>query len=60
MPSSLPFNIKELETGQNSLTKIGKLRLMKSGKVILRLHQKGNDGEHIDLDVSKGIQPAFY
>ena len=47
MPCSLPFKqIKEMQ-------KIGKIRLMKSGKVILRI------GE-IDLDVSKGIDTSFY
>ena len=38
--------------------KIGKLRIMKSGKVVLRI---GNgSGEHIDMDVSQGITNNFY
>ena len=35
------------------MQKIGKLRLMKSGKIILRVGD-------IDLDVSKGIDTTFY
>jgi hypothetical protein len=47
MPCSLPF--KQVQQMQ----KMGKLRFMKSGKVILRI------GE-VDLDVSKGIETTFY
>jgi hypothetical protein len=48
MPCSLPFK---------DLGKIGKLRLMKSGKVILRV---GNAEKYIDMEVSKGIETTFY
>ena len=41
------------------LPAIGSLRIMKSGRVILRLKQPDSD-THVDLDVSKGIQSNFY
>uniref|UniRef100_A0A7S3CL14 Uncharacterized protein n=1 Tax=Strombidium rassoulzadegani TaxID=1082188 RepID=A0A7S3CL14_9SPIT len=56
MPSSLPFSVSNLK----KLSKIGKLRFMKSGKVILRIQNGGGEGEFIDLDVSKGIQTQFH
>ncbi len=45
MPCDLPFSIV-----QDDLTKIGKLRFMKSGKVVLRVNKRPN--EYIDMDVS--------
>ena len=38
---------------------IGKLRLMKSGKVVMRLQLPGSS-DFVDLEVNKGIQPNFY
>ena len=58
MPTSLPFELENEKT--NQIIKIGKLRLMKSGKVVLRLHTGNDNASYIDLDVSMGIQPAFY
>jgi hypothetical protein len=47
MPCCLPFQqVKQMQ-------QIGKLRFMKSGKIILRIGD-------IDLDVSKGIDTSFY
>ena len=47
MPSSLPFEISE------EAHKIGKMRFLKSGKVVLRVSKE--DGSFVDLEVSKGI-----
>ena len=62
MPSSLPFLINDQNDSKHkSYTKIGKLRLLKSGKVVLRLHEQDSNilnkkiKKYIDLDVSKGI-----
>ena len=59
MPCSLPF---ELDHTADNLLKIGKLRIMKSGKVILRIHDPKNvsHSNFVDLDVSKGIMNSFY
>lgn len=38
--------------------KIGKLRIMKSGKVVLRIQNENK--MFVDLDVSKGISNNFY
>ena len=44
--------------------KIGKLRIMQSGKVVLRIFnesgEKGEKREYIDMDVSQGITNNFY
>ena len=44
--------------------KIGKLRIMQSGKVVLRIFnesgEKGEKREYIDIDVSQGITNNFY
>ena len=44
--------------------KIGKLRIMQSGKVVLRIFnesgEKGEKKEYIDMDVSQGITNNFY
>tara|TARA_B110001450_G_scaffold218502_1_gene212973 strand:- start:120 stop:422 length:303 start_codon:yes stop_codon:yes gene_type:complete len=56
MPCNLPF---ELQPDQ--LMKIGKLRIMKSGKVILRIkNESGGNQQYIDMDVSQGITNNFY
>lgn len=39
--------------------KIGKLRFMKSGKVVLRL-QMPDSPQYVDLEVNKGIESTFY
>jgi len=39
--------------------KIGKLRFMKSGKVVLRL-QMPDCPDFVDLEVNKGIESTFY
>lgn len=60
MPCTLPFDFNN-KLNLNQLSKIGKIRFMKSGKVILRIKQEGDpEGKQIDLDVSKGIQNSFY
>lgn len=56
MPCSLPF---ELNSAEDNLLKIGKLRIMKSGKVILRIRDPEGT-KYVDLDVSKGIMNSFY
>ena len=38
---------------------IGKLRLMKSGKVVMRIQLPGQD-DYVDLEMNRGIQPNFY
>ena len=42
--------------------KIGKLRIMSSGKVILRINnnESGEKQQYIDMDVSQGITNNFY
>jgi len=55
MPSKLPFSLTSEEA--KSITKIGKLRFMKSGRVILRI-QEGD--RSIDMDVSEGIPNQFF
>ena len=58
MPCSLPF---ELNSEVDNLLKIGKLRVMKSGKIILRIHDpNSSENKHVDLDVSRGIMNSFY
>lgn len=52
--SAVSTNLKE----QQAPT-IGKLRVMKSGRVIMRIQLPGQT-EFVDLELSKGIQPNFY
>ena len=40
--------------------KIGKLRIHKSGKVVLRLELPGTDAGHVDLELNEGIKSNFY
>ena len=39
-------------------TKLGKLLVLKSGKVVLRMASK--EGQHVDFEVIKGIETNFY
>jgi hypothetical protein len=55
MPYSLPFSVPNDTEG---LLKIGKLRMYKSGKLVLRITDEDNNT--VDLDVSAGIQNSFY
>ena len=61
LPGTLPFESlvphdgKAIEGLKGST---GKLRIMKSGKVVLRFTRE--DGSVVDLRVNKGIQPGFY
>lgn len=41
-------------------TPLGKLLVLKSGKVILRVKSTDKEGEHIDFEVIKGIETNFY
>ena len=50
LPCSLPF-------ANDSLTKIGKVVVKKSGAVFLRIQQESG---HVDLELESGIQPSFY
>lgn len=38
---------------------IGKLRLMKSGRVVMRIQLPGSK-DYLDLELNKGIQPNFF
>jgi len=37
---------------------LGKLRVFKSGKVVLRIPLEGND--YLDFNLEEGIRPGFY
>jgi hypothetical protein len=52
--SAISTNLKHEEP-----PRIGKLRFMKSGKVVLRVQLPGQT-EFVDLELNKGIQPNFY
>ena len=39
--------------------KVGKLRVMKSGRVIMRIQLPGQE-DFVDLELNKGIQTNFY
>ena len=49
-------------SGENTLKppKIGKLRIHKSGKVVLRLELPGSSTGHVDLELNEGIKSNFY
>eukprot|EP00347_Sterkiella_histriomuscorum_P015718 403355942 len=40
--------------------KIGKIRIMKSGKVVLRMQDPNDQSQYIDFELIKGIQTNFY
>ncbi|CDW74297.1 UNKNOWN [Stylonychia lemnae] len=40
--------------------KIGKIRVMKSGKVVLRMQDPINNDLYVDFELTKGIQTNFY
>ena len=56
MPCTLPFNPEKAQAG----SQIGKLRIMKSGKVVMRVADPTDPSKHIDLLVNKGISNSFY
>lgn len=61
LPGTLPFESLVPHDGKavESLKGcVGKLRIMKSGKVVMRFTRE--DGSTVDLRVNKGIQPGFY
>ena len=45
--------------GQVEPPRIGKLRIHKSGKVVMRLQLPGQDS-YVDLELNKGIHTNFY
>lgn len=45
---------------KSELPKIGKLVVMKSGKVCLRIQLDSDKNEFVDLEVNKGIESSFY
>ena len=66
LPGNMPFKNLEQHDGKamlnlpggNSPAVSGKLRVFKSGKVVMRFTRE--DGTHIDMNVNKGIKPSFY
>ena len=48
-----------LKSQKQEPPKIGKLRVMKSGRIVMRLQMPGQD-EYVDLELNKGINPNFY
>ena len=61
LPGTLPFEGITPHDGkglQNLSNCIGKLRIMKSGKVVMRLMKE--ESTYVDLEVEKGIQAGFY
>lgn len=65
LPSTLPFEIKENSDSQlHDLSKIGKLLVKKSGKMIMRIYDEKNQTstgkKYIDLEVNQGINAMFY
>lgn len=65
LPSTLPFEIKENPDSQlHDLSKIGKILVKKSGKMIMRIYDEKNQAttgkKYIDLEVNQGINAMFY
>ena len=57
--NALEAILEKITSKDISAGSIGKLRFMKSGKVVLRLQLPGNKN-HVDLEVNKGIDATFY
>ena len=65
MPSTLPFYDQSLEEIMQGLSmkekegnethKIGKVRIMKSGKVVLRLEDQKDQNKYSEFELIKGI-----
>ena len=50
---------RQAHTGAQAPPKIGKIRVHKSGKVVMRIQLPGQDS-YVDLELNKGIQTNFY
>jgi len=58
-PNGLQAILDTIREEGNGFANIGKLRFMKSGKIVLRL-QLPDSADFADLEINKGIDATFY